>query len=308
MAKPMPTDLGQVERLAPVALATDDPVSTPPMAIDRGAKQRRVPLHRIRANPDQPRRRFDGAEIMALAESIAAHGLVQPIVVRQIGSQSLEIVAGERRYRALQLLQRGQRLPKGGVQVLVRKDMSDTDAQLCAYAENAHRAELNPVEDAEALGRIVEERTRLNGQRPTVRDLEDLLPPGRNALAETLQIYKALQDPQLGTLVRQADGAGKSMLINILRVSDFATKCELLRLVADGAKVQDVRSHLAKVNAKPKAGRPKQTLTRTERGEHGYDLSVRVRADMGKEETERALKALGEVTADLRRRLGADAQ
>jgi hypothetical protein len=186
--------------------------------------------------------------------------------------------------------------------------MSDTDAQLCAYAENAHRAELNPVEDAEALGRIVEERTRLNGQRPTVRDLEDLLPPGRNALAETLQIYKALQDPQLGTLVRQADGAGKSMLINILRVSDFATKCELLRLVAAGAKVQDVRSHLAKVNAKPKAGRPKQTLTRTERGEHGYDLSVRVRADMGKEETERALKALGEVTADLRRRLGAAAQ
>ena len=302
MAKKMPKNLGRVERLAPVTLPTDPPVPEPPSALDRGAKQRRVPLHQIQANPGQPRRHFDAGEIEALAVSIAEHGLIQPIVVRKIAARRYEIVAGERRYRALMQLHVEGRLPEGGVPVLVHETMSDADARLRAYIENSHRAELRPVEDAEALGEIVEERTRERGKPPTLRELADVLPLGRTALGHTMRIYDALQDPELGPLVRHADKLGKALLFKVLGVDNFASRHMLLHLAADGATPQEVQAHLAKAAAKPKAGRPMQWVTRTRRGD-GYDLLIRVRGHMGAEEAEGARPALEEALTDLQRRI-----
>src|SRR6476646_6100416 len=72
-------------------------------AIDRSRGQRRVPIENLRANPRNPRKHFSDAELAELASSIAERGIIQPIVVRSVrGTDTFEIIAGERRWRAAQ--------------------------------------------------------------------------------------------------------------------------------------------------------------------------------------------------------------
>jgi ParB family transcriptional regulator, chromosome partitioning protein len=101
----------------------------------------------IRPHPDQPRRHFDEEKLEELAQSIAERGVLQPIVVRKIGS-GFQIVAGERRWRA------AQRARLHEVPALVR-DLSDTETLEIAIIENIQRADLNAIEEAEAYQRLV---------------------------------------------------------------------------------------------------------------------------------------------------------
>lgn len=108
-----------------------------------------VPIERLRPSPVQPRRRFAEPELVALAASIAAKGVLQPLLVRPAGEQ-LEIVAGERRWRA------AQRAGLHQVPVVVR-ELGDGEALEIALVENLQRADLSPLEEAEALRRLVAE-------------------------------------------------------------------------------------------------------------------------------------------------------
>jgi ParB family transcriptional regulator, chromosome partitioning protein len=101
----------------------------------------------IRPHPDQPRRHFDEEKLEELAQSIAERGVLQPIVVRKIGS-GFQIVAGERRWRA------AQRARLHEVPALVR-ELSDTETLEIAIIENIQRADLNAIEEAEAYQRLV---------------------------------------------------------------------------------------------------------------------------------------------------------
>lgn len=98
----------------------------------------------------QPRRRFDEDRLRELADSIAAQGMVQPIVVRSVGGKGYEIVAGERRWRAAQLA------GLTDVPVVVR-DVDDQGAMAIALIENIQRDDLNPLEEATALHRLLSE-------------------------------------------------------------------------------------------------------------------------------------------------------
>lgn len=99
----------------------------------------------------QPRKDFDNAALEELANSIKAQGMVQPIVVRQLPRQgSYEIIAGERRWRAAQLAGLHE------VPVVI-KDVSDQTAMCMALIENIQRQDLNPLEEANALSRLIEE-------------------------------------------------------------------------------------------------------------------------------------------------------
>jgi ParB family chromosome partitioning protein len=130
------------------------PVRTPPQAPDRPAVdygQGNVfscALERIVPQRGQPRQHFEHEKLDELAESIKTHGLLEPLVVRKRGEGEFEIIAGERRWRA------AQRAGLREVLVLVR-DVSAKDAFELALIENVQREDLDPIEFAEALDRLV---------------------------------------------------------------------------------------------------------------------------------------------------------
>jgi ParB family chromosome partitioning protein len=110
------------------------------------------PLERIVPQSGQPRQHFDAQKLDELAQSIREHGLVEPLVVRRMAGQAdrFELIAGERRWRALQ---------RAGMleALVVVKDVSANEAFELALIENVQREELNPIELAEAFDRLVRE-------------------------------------------------------------------------------------------------------------------------------------------------------
>jgi ParB family chromosome partitioning protein len=128
--------MGDVEREQPVDAGGE-----------RAEGVRMVAVGDIRPHPDQPRRHFDEEKLEELAQSIAERGVLQPIVLRKIGT-GYQIVAGERRWRA------AQRARLHEVPALVR-ELSDTETLEIAIIENIQRADLNAIEEAEAYQRLV---------------------------------------------------------------------------------------------------------------------------------------------------------
>jgi ParB family chromosome partitioning protein len=111
-----------------------------------------IPLGDIAVNPNQPRRTFDTTEMQELVQSIAQHGILQPLVVRQLGEGKYELVAGERRLRAARQLG-WERVP-----CVVRRGISADSSRLqLALIENLQRENLNPVEEAMAYLQLNEE-------------------------------------------------------------------------------------------------------------------------------------------------------
>ncbi len=106
-----------------------------------------VPVSHMRPHPNQPRRHFDQAALEELAGSIAARGMIQPIVVRPHRDGLYQIVAGERRWRAAQIARLHE------VPVIVR-DFGDAETLEIALIENVQREDLNAIEEAEAYQRL----------------------------------------------------------------------------------------------------------------------------------------------------------
>ncbi len=100
-----------------------------------------LPIYKVEPNPDQPRKDFDEAELAALADSIATHGIIQPLTVRELPSGYYQIIAGERRWRAARLANLSE-VPA----VILEAD--DRKVKELALIENLQRQDLNPVEEA----------------------------------------------------------------------------------------------------------------------------------------------------------------
>lgn len=113
-------------------------------------QQREIAVERLEPGAHQPRRHFDEEALAELANSIAAQGVVQPIVVRPLGAERYEIVAGERRWRA------AQRAGLTSIPAVVRT-LDERGAMAVALVENIQRADLNPLEEAQALQRLIDE-------------------------------------------------------------------------------------------------------------------------------------------------------
>ena len=135
-----------------------------------------MPLEFLQRGKYQPRIDFDEAALQELADSIKAQGVMQPIVVRSIGADRYEIVAGERRWRASQLA------ALDTIPAIVR-DISDETAIAMALIENIQRENLNPLEEARALKRLQSEfdlsqqevATAVGKSRPVIANLMRLL-------------------------------------------------------------------------------------------------------------------------------------
>ncbi len=111
--------------------------------------ERSIPIEQISPNPDQPRKRFEDSDLDDLTASIKEKGIIQPLIVRAIGDDRFEIVAGERRWRAAQRAQLHE------IPVVVRT-FSDVEVLEVAIIENIQRADLNPVEEAAGYRQLMD--------------------------------------------------------------------------------------------------------------------------------------------------------
>ena len=119
-------------------------------SVAREKSEKTLTVDQLRRGRYQPRRHMDQKRLQELADSINAQGIIQPILVRTLGGEKYEIVAGERRWRAAQLAGIHE------VPVLIR-DISDQAAMALGLIENIQREDLNPLEEAEALNRLLKE-------------------------------------------------------------------------------------------------------------------------------------------------------
>lgn len=137
---------------------------------------RELPVSLIKPNPSQPRTKFDPDALAALASSIEASGVVQPLLVRPLPDGSYELVAGERRWRAAQ---------QAGIEKVpaVVRDQEEAERLQAALIENMVREDLNPIEEAKACDALVRElgltkeelARRVGRSRPAVSNLIRLL-------------------------------------------------------------------------------------------------------------------------------------
>jgi len=207
----------------------------PPATAQRSYFQAQI--ENVYPSPDQPRRRFDDTELDELAQSIRAHGVIMPLVVRPRAEGGYHLIAGERRWRA------SQRAGLHQVPVVVQ-DVDDQEAFERALVENLQRADLNPIEEAAAYQRLLDQfgmtqeqvAERVGKERSTVANAVRLLklPPSVRQLVEEKRLSMGHARALLGLETIDAiEVAARTVLAKALSVR--ATE-ELVRKQASGAE------------------------------------------------------------------------
>jgi ParB family chromosome partitioning protein len=201
---------------------------------------RDIPPDLIQPNARQPRQTFDQARLAELAESIRTRGVLQPIVVRPLAGGSFELIAGERRLRAAQMVEL-ETIP-----ALVR-DTDDWERLDLALAENMARVDLNPVEEARACAMLVDDLgltkqevgRRVGRSRVAISNLVRLLELPEEAL-------ELIERGQL------SEGHGRALLL----CKDHAARRQLALDARDGAwSVRDTERRARELQGKPEPER-----------------------------------------------------
>jgi ParB family transcriptional regulator, chromosome partitioning protein len=151
---------------------------------------RKIPIGQIVPNRFQPRTVFDDEKIEELSRTIHTHGIIQPIVVREFDEGKFEIIAGERRWRAM------NKLGWDEVPAIV-KNLSDTETASVALIENLQREELSPIEEAVAYGKLLELHNL------TQEALAQRLGKGQSTVANKLRLLKLPEQVQEALLGKQ---------------------------------------------------------------------------------------------------------
>lgn len=156
----------------------------------RGEEIQQVPVNAIISNRFQPRKIFSQDSIQELAETIRDHGLLQPIILREYETQKFEIIAGERRFKAVESLN-WEKIP-----AIVRK-MTDSESASMAVIENLQREGLTAIEEAQAYKRLMELNSLTQGQ------LGQAIGKSQSFVANKLRLLKLEPQVQQAILQRQ---------------------------------------------------------------------------------------------------------
>ena len=210
-----------------------------------------LPVGRIRPGKYQPRTRMDPEALAELAASIRSRGLMQPLVVRPIGDQSYELIAGERRWRAAQMAGLGE------VPVVIR-DVPDDAALAMSLIENIQRENLNPMEQAAGVQRLIDEF------KMTHEQAADAIGRSRSATTNLLRLLKLPKPVQSMVM----DGALEMGHARALLSLDGARQIEAANLVAaKGYSVREAERLVQKLLRGPKTHptrKPSRDLARLE--------------------------------------------
>ncbi|MDE2039091.1 MAG: ParB/RepB/Spo0J family partition protein [Elusimicrobia bacterium] len=178
-----------------------------------------VPLSKIRPNHLQPRRQFDPEKLAELSSSIREHGLAQPIVVSyDQGSDSYEIIAGERRWRASELAGLTE------INVVIRTPRDDQQRLALALVENLQREDLNPIEEALGYLRLIKEF------HISQTDLGRTVGKAKSTVSNTLRLLELPEDMQKalgGGAISEAHGRA------LLSVSNALERKRLFELILE---------------------------------------------------------------------------
>ncbi len=242
-AVPVLSDRGvaaaKVATLPPVSHETEEPAlkgsveaPVPPM----GAHFAEIPLDAITPNPRQPREVFDEDALQELVTSIQEVGLLQPIVVRQIGPARYELIMGERRWRACR---------EAGLEVIpaIVRATDDEKLLLDALLENLHRAQLNPIEEAAAYDQLLKDFNCTHDQ------LADRIGRSRPQVSNTLRLLKLSPKVQ-NRVAAGVLSAGHARAL--LSVDDPEEQERLAyRVVAEGLSVRSVEEIVTLMGSRP---------------------------------------------------------
>ena len=146
-----------------------------------GDQLRDLPLEVIRPGRYQPRSVFDEEKLAELADSIRAQGVVQPVVVRPVGENEYELIAGERRWRAAQIAEL-EKIPS------VIREVADEASVAMALIENIQREDLNPLEEVTALRRLIDDF------QMTQQEAADAVGRSRPAVSNLLRLLELMQE------------------------------------------------------------------------------------------------------------------
>jgi len=233
-----------------------------------------VKINDVEPNTGQPRKVFDQEKLQALAESIKQHGVVQPIIVKQEGSRYV-IIAGERRWRAAKL---------AGLKTIpvVVRDMSSKQAMEIALIENLQREDLNPIEEAEAYRKLMDEYNM------TQEEVSRVVGKSRAAVANSvrlLSLAKEIQDMLIDG--RLTSGHARTLV----SIEDEKKQKELAELIVrKGLNVREAERLAAQETRKPAAKKPVQPeedyetahLVEDLRTIFGTKIDLKRRKDRGK--------------------------
>jgi ParB family chromosome partitioning protein len=223
-----------------------------------------VPIDRIRANPAQPRRDFAPEALQELAESIRRKGVLQPVILRPMGEDAYELVAGERRWRAAQM---------AGVHALpaVVRVLDDAEVLEIAIIENVQRADLNPIEEAAGYAQLIERFGHTQDQ------IADALGKSRSHVANLLRLLKLPPEVQGQVRAGQLSAGHARALIGLADPVAAAR-----RVIAGGLSVREAE-RLARTEgagrARPRggaAGADKDADTRALEGDLSAALGMTV--------------------------------
>lgn len=212
----------------------------------------RLRLQDITPNPHQPRRLFSEESLDSLATSIGEHGLISPLLVRRIDAGQYELVAGERRFRAL------QRLGKTYADAII-VPAYDADSAVLALVENIQREELHFLDEAEACRAILE------SHHITQEELARTLGKSPSALANRLRLIR-LSPPVKDMIVKT--GLTERHARALLKVEDTRTQLNLVRETVD--KRLTVRQLEARIEKIVKEPPPKRKIKRFFRDDRLY--------------------------------------
>jgi ParB family chromosome partitioning protein len=196
---------------------------------DADAALRELPISEIKPNAFQPRGHFDEEALVSLADSIQVVGVLQPILVRQVGPQEFELIAGERRWRAAR---------RAGLQTIpaIVRPTEDARSLEQALVENLHREDLSPLEEAAAYQQLVEQFGH------TQEEVARRVGKSRSSVANTIRLLHL--PPSIQRLL--ADGqitAGHARAL--LGTPDRLFQEALAReIVAEGLTVRDVEERV----------------------------------------------------------------
>ncbi|MBP2078602.1 nucleoid occlusion protein [Oceanobacillus polygoni] len=192
-----------------------------------------LPVDRIQPNRFQPRTIFNEEKIKELAQTIHTHGMIQPIVVRKLDEDNFELIAGERRWRAVQSLGWEK------VSVIIR-DMSDAETASVALIENLQREELTVIEEALAYAKLIELHSL------TQEALAQRLGKNQSTIANKLRLLKLPEEVQMALLNKTITERHARALI---KLKEPEQQLLLLQVIIDNdLNVKQTEERIAKMN------------------------------------------------------------